>query len=125
MSGDQANCNMGAQPPKEVQWLTNYFTSLYRKEIMEKPKQFERHMNMIEHLEAVDKYLDNIKVVDDLGKVCFLFDSLSQTIKNELLFDADYETNVNNYACHQTTLKKLFPTKENDLINLTELFDLK
>ena len=53
---------------------------------MEKPKQFESHMNMIEHLEAVDKYLDNIKVVDDLGKVCFRFDSLSQTIKNELFF---------------------------------------
>ena len=55
MSGDQANCNMGAQPPKEVQFLTNYFTSLYRKEIMEKPNQFEHHMNMIQHLEAVDK----------------------------------------------------------------------
>ena len=96
MSGDQANCNIEAQPPKEVQLLTNYFTSLYRKEIMKKPKQFVRHMNMNQHMEAEDKYLANIKVVDDVGKVCILFDSLSQTIKNELLFEADYETNVNN-----------------------------
>ena len=129
MSGDNCNVNgnsnMGAQPPNEMQWLTNYFTSLYRKDVMEKPTQFQRHSNIDEHIKKVEKYFENIKVVDDLGKVCILFDTLQNSIKDELIFESDYESNATNYSWHKNILKRLFPIKENVTTNLTELFDLK
>ena len=102
--GDNSYSTLGAQP-NEITWLTNYFTSLYKKEIAQKPHFLTRNGNVDSHTESIEKYLKLINVTDELGKTCVLLDSLDESIKDELMFEEDYEVNLSSFAWHIKKLK--------------------
>ena len=124
---ENTSTSMGAQPVEspEIKWLTNYFTSLYKKEITEKPKSLSRNGNVDLHLKAVEKYIKMVNVSDDLAKICILLDSLEQNIKDELMFEEDYEVYSNFFNYHIKKLKELLPSKNNYTTELINMYDLK
>jgi len=123
-SGDDTSATMGAEPA-EIKWLTNYFTSLYRKELTEKPKSLSRNANVDLHLNAVEKYIKMVNVSDDLGKINILLDSLEQNIKDELMFEEDYEVNSTSFNYHIKKLKELLPPKQNYTTELIRMYEIK
>jgi len=108
-----------------IQWLTNHLTSLYRKEITEKPTKFNKEMSFENHINELEKYMKIVKVEDDIGKICLLLESLGQAEKDELLFEPEYEENSSSYKWHTTKLRALFPSKGNKTVDLVDLFNLK
>ena len=90
--GDNSYSTLGAKP-NEINWLTNYFTSLYKKEIAQKLQLWTRNGNVDSHTESIEKYLKLINVTDELGKTCVLLDCGDQSIKDELMFEEDDEVN--------------------------------
>ena len=125
-SGDSLDVNpnstLGAE---QIKWLTNHLSSLYRKDITEKPTKFHRNISFSAHILSIEKYMKIVNVNDDLGKICILLESLEQPIKDELLFESDYESNASSYSWHVEKLKFLFPSKDNSTTQLTALFNLK
>ena len=114
-----------AGPNEEIKWLTNYLSSLYRKEINQKPPKFDNNGSMQSHIQAMEKYMALVRIDDDLGKICILLESINQSAKDELMFEINYEANASSYDWHVNKLNELFPLKENTTTNLAELYELK
>ena len=57
-SGDSLDVNpnstLGAE---QIKWLTNHLSSLYRKDITEKPTKFHRNISFSAHILSIEKYM--------------------------------------------------------------------
>lgn len=124
IGGDQAG-NEQQHQIDQLKWLTDHISSLYRKELVQKPEKFSRHNSMENHIQEMEKYFDTVNVKDDLGKICLLLESLDQLTKDELLFEDEYDTNANSYQWHKQSLLKICPFKSNATLDLSDLYRFK
>lgn len=111
------------EPGYDLKYISDYITSLYKKDLLVKPKCFNRNSSIKSHLRAVEKYTSAVGISDELGKICILLESLDSATKSQLLFEEDYDEN--SYSWHKNKLIQLLPDKMCKTSALTDLFHVK
>jgi len=115
-------------PPTELhsQVLIKYISSLFKKELIQKPPIFSATDEDIQHhIKTVDNYIKSLGISDDLSKVTILFESLDQRVKNAVIFEPSYDDNSGNYKWVCEKLIALFPRKINQTSTLINLLNLR
>jgi len=124
--GDSSTVNnVGQHPGQDIEKLTQFLSSLYKKDIVEKPDNFSRGNSMNQHIKRMEKYFDTIGISDSLGKICILLESVDQYTKDELFFEDDYDENAKSYEWHKARLLKLSPEKSNKTLILSDLLKIR
>lgn len=119
---------LGAQPSdsENTQILLNFISSLYKKDIIQKPSTFSSaNGNIKKHLKEVEKYFKSVNISDNIGKVTILLETLDQREKNAIIFEPDYDSNSENYEWLKSKLLSLFPSKENQTSIISNLLNTK
>ena len=119
---------LGAQPSdsENTQILLNFISSLYKKDIIQKPSTFSSaNGNIKKHLKEVEKYFKSVNISDNIGKVTILLETLDQREKNAIIFEPDYDSNSENYEWLKSKLLSLFPSKENQTSVISNLLNTK
>lgn len=118
---------MGAQPDGDgTQLLLQFISSLYKKDMVQKPSLFYATSgNITSHIKSVEKYLKSVNIVDNMGKITVLLETLEQKVKNALIFESDYDANAEDFKWLKEKLIILFPSKENQTTALLDLFEVK
>ena len=84
--------------PVTMAILSNVINNLMKKDTISKPPPFSIDLNSFQsHLSKVENYCKYINAKADLDKVLILWETLSDEIKNEVIFDAYYEKHCEEY----------------------------
>jgi len=117
--------SVDSMPGQDIEKLTQFLTSLYKKDVVEKPKNFVRGNSIQSHIKLMEKYFETIGITDEMGKICLLLESVDQYTKDELVFEEDYDENHKSYEWHKKRLSKLLPDRSNKTLILSDLLKIK
>jgi len=108
------------------QQLITFISSLYKKDLIQRPKVFNSTDDNVEdHIKSVENYLSSIAVRDNIGKITVLFETLEQRVKNAIIFESSYDANSSNYEWVKEKLIELFPKRVNQTSSFIDLLNLK
>lgn len=108
-----------------VATLVDSLKNLTKSGAIEKLPLISRSLSAEFHLEQVDKYIKYINASSSSDKSFILWQSLTDDIKNEIIFDSNYENNCNDFTWLCNKLKEMLPRKKNKTSVLLELNELK
>ena len=120
MSGDNINSNLSMDNS-----LLATLQSLLKRDVLSKPAQFTKEFSIKKHLSIVDDYCQFVQATKNLDKCLILWESLDEDIKNEVLFDKEYEANRENFTWLKSKLMAMCPEKANNVSNLVNLLQIK
>jgi len=118
MSGDRdINATMAT--------LVDSLQNLTKSGAIERPPLISRLLSAEQHLEQVDKYIKFVNASSSSDKAFILWQSLTDDVKNEIIFDLNYEQRCNDYTWMCNKLKEMLPRRQNKTSELLELNELK
>jgi len=126
-SGDSQSTLMGAMQPDEngIQILIKHLSSLYKKDSIQKPQVFNGETDISSHIKAVVDYLAAIEINDESCKCIIFRETLSESIRNQLIFENEYEVNISNFKWHEEKLTFLFGRPKNETSDIINLLSVK
>jgi len=107
--------------------LVNSLDKLLHKDVLTKPSIFVpfSSISIKQHIETVDKYCKFISASSSLQKVLILWETLDDAVRNEIIFDPEYDSHSENYEWLSKKLTCLFPLKTNKTTDLLELHQIR
>ena len=116
MSGDNATLVI----------LAKSISNLLKKDVVTKPTSFSPStISASQHVDIVENYCEFIQSTSNIEKALVLWDTLSDSIKNEIIFDSEYDAKKENFDWLSNKLKLLFPSKSNKISDLIQLNQIK
>ena len=116
MSGDNAKLVI----------LAKSFSNLLKKDVVTKPTSFSPStIYASQHVDIVENYCEFIQSTSNIEKALVLWDTLSDSIKNVIIFDSEYDAKKENFDWLSNKLKLLFPLKSNKISDLIQLNQIK
>jgi len=126
-AGDSNTTTMGAMQPDEngIQILIKHLSSLYKKDTIQKPQIFSGETDILSHIKSVVDYLAAIEINDESCKCIIFRETLSESVRNQLIFEKEYEGHVSNFKWHEDKLKLLFSRPNNETSDIINLLSIK
>ena len=106
--------------------LVKSLSNLLKKDVISKPTIFSPSaMSVSCHLDSIKTYCLFIESTSDIEMALVLWDTFDDSIKNEIIFDPDYDNKKESFKWLGEKLKKMFPAVSNKTTDLIELNQIK
>ena len=105
--------------------LTELISKIFRKEIVKPPPLFEENMDIQNHINELEKYMQLALISNADERVIILLESLSLDIKDEINMINGFLENRNNYNWIKEELIKKYSKKKSKTTPIIEMLNLK
>ena len=124
-TSDNASLNIGGFGDSSLQFIVGHFSSLFKKDCLQKPDIFNEENDVVKHITEVNNFCKKIGLEEEGAKCYILRETLPSKIRNQLLFEVDYKNKSSSYEWHKEKLIQLFPSHANNLVELVDNFSIK
>lgn len=98
---------------------------LLRRSHFHPPQTFFRGMNILHHVEKLDRYFKDMKVDDEETRIDVLFDHVSEEVKFELQGHRDFSNNQKNWEWIRNKLVELNREKSTEISPIARLMAMQ